>query len=286
MSKVKTFKRKLSDLSHDELVNEVRRIKAQRDEARSERDEAVNNYNAVQQSLNEALEAVETKDTAIDDLNAAIEELTAELELARTNNTKLQALVESSGGDVRGFDDSRIVNRLDILINILTSDADNFEEDQILPVEDEDALDDEPAQDTNSQEDAGEDFNDEDEDDLPEPEVIQGAEDISEDAEVIQGTDELIESPVTNEDATEEVTDEEILEEILPQIKAAIELFGQEQYNDQVIEAIKNGNLSKELALKQLMAMITNDEEEANSTAEGILNSEVLRDAVYEAMGI
>jgi hypothetical protein len=74
-----------------------------------------------------------------------------------------------------------------------------------------------------------------------------------------------------------------LLNTIIPAMKEAREAIGAE-YEAQIIEPVKRGEVTKEYTLRTIAALAFNDD--STDIAEAILNDEEARDAVYEVLGL
>jgi TolA-binding protein len=83
---------------------------------------------------------------------------------------------------------------------------------------------------------------------------------------------------------TTQVTQEQLTALVVPQIKDFIDMMGND-FETNMRVPIRNGDITKEHALRSLVATVFG-QEEGTSMAEAILNADTTREAVYETMGV
>lgn len=315
--KAKKAKRQLAELSHEELLAYTRTL---RDDKKRLTEELriANERNAILEESERHLRSqLEQKDTAITNLRDALEESQSQLQRAIDNNTKLQGVVESaSANGENGFAEiftlfgDRLFNRLDILIEQAGGEVPN-DYDQGVDYSDDDA-DEEDEDDNLDDDDDSDDEDDSDEsehaapansifamesvdDSAPAVAVHGTAVDIGESEAEGQGeaavSDETlatvetaltVEANANGEGVAAAVdTGAALAELVAPVVKGAVDNF--KDYETVILEAVRTNALTKELALRQVVAIAYPEHAEM---AEAILSSQAARDKVYEVMGL
>lgn len=296
--KIKKPKRQLADLSQDELLTHARELRRERADLRVQL--STSETRVAELELSErTLRANNIElQTTLESREQELEQLRQELETASINNTKLQGIIESGGDDVliNNSVGERIIERLDTLIVLAGGDP---PEDTSAEDEDVDDTSDHDAAESDfrvfDNDDESEEDEEEDEEiDLEIPPTPEGAEAVIEPSAnepvPIHGANVDITSPVTSdqppqvEDTKEHqvgVTEDTLSDLVVPQIKATVDAF--EGYEDLILAPVRAGDITKDFALRQVVAKTYPEHPEM---AETILESQTTRDKVYEAMGV
>lgn len=292
--KTKKAKRQLSDLSHSELLEYVRTLRAERQDQRTQIEQYVQTQTELENQLTEA-------HTALEKLQTAFETLSEQYETAVENNAKIRGVLEADSDDDDKYEDGnfqRVLNRLDVIIHLMGGSAI-----QDSDIDDDDDLNERtvpvltfPNRSTIREdfpldpEDANADDDDDDDDDIVAAEVDDWQPDENEESSQVESVVDLSTNALEDESASEAtngskevagINEEELTALVSAQVKATVDSF--ENYEDVILAAVRDGSMTKELALRTVIAQAYPSHVEM---ADVILASDTTRETVYGLMGL